>query len=128
MLRCEFSAGTMRSLRKQLRRRALDCGLSGRVLDDFVVAVNEIATNAVVHGGGSGTLSLSTGDGQLICEISDNGAGLPLAAPDGDGGGDLVAEAGRGLHLARALAGPITVSRGAGPAVVRLVADLPAPG
>lgn len=41
--------------------------------DDFVVAVNEIATNAIRHGGGGGVLRLWREPGALICDVRDTG-------------------------------------------------------
>jgi anti-sigma regulatory factor (Ser/Thr protein kinase) len=38
-----------------------------------VLAVNEIATNSVRHGGGTGTLRVWVGTRWLVCEIEDRG-------------------------------------------------------
>jgi anti-sigma regulatory factor (Ser/Thr protein kinase) len=40
---------------------------------DFTVAVNELATNTVKHGGGVGTLALWTEDGALVAQVRDGG-------------------------------------------------------
>ncbi|GAA3350637.1 hypothetical protein GCM10020358_77350 [Amorphoplanes nipponensis] len=55
--------------------------MTGERLDDFVVAVNELLTNAVRHGGGTGHLTLWTSDGSVVCDVSDYGAGLDAPAP-----------------------------------------------
>ncbi|MFI0854189.1 anti-sigma factor RsbA family regulatory protein [Streptomyces sp. NPDC021098] len=48
-------------------------GLPGERLDDFALAVTELTTNSVRHGGGSGTVSV-WGDGtQIVCEVRDRG-------------------------------------------------------
>jgi serine/threonine-protein kinase RsbW len=70
-------------LRKAVRRFAAQAGLHGQRLDDFVLAVNEIVTNAVMHGGGSGRLRLWRDNGAVCCEVSDQGPGLPAGRPTG---------------------------------------------
>jgi anti-sigma regulatory factor (Ser/Thr protein kinase) len=60
------------------------------------VAVNEIATNAVIHGGGPGTLRVWSERGSVVCEVSDPGQLIdPLAgrippAPDSEHGRGLL--------------------------------------
>lgn len=66
----------------------------------FVHAVLEAASNAVLHGGGSGRLTVRIADGELRGEVTDWGPGCtatmfaPGGAGSGDGGGHglLVAE------------------------------------
>lgn len=71
-------------------RAGLDAGRRG----DLTVAVNELATNSVRHGGGAGELRAWTVDGEVLCEIHDGGRITdPLtgrrnpqpASPDGRG-------------------------------------------
>jgi serine/threonine-protein kinase RsbW len=63
-----------------LRHTVASCaeraGLSGARLDDFVVAANELMTNAVRHGGGLGHVALWSEAGSVVCEVSDHGPGL----------------------------------------------------
>lgn len=48
-------------------------GLPDERVDDFTLAVTELTTNSVRHGGGSGTVSV-WGDGtQIVCEVRDRG-------------------------------------------------------
>ncbi len=49
-------------------------GLSADRTSDLVLAVSEVATNSVCHGGGGGTLRVWTDDQSLYCEIRDDGA------------------------------------------------------
>jgi DNA-binding GntR family transcriptional regulator/anti-sigma regulatory factor (Ser/Thr protein kinase) len=51
-------------------------GLAPKRLVDALLAVQEVASNAVVHGGGHGTLRTWTQDGRFVCEVSDEGPGL----------------------------------------------------
>jgi serine/threonine-protein kinase RsbW len=77
-----FDHAAITSLRHAVGRCAAEAGLTGDRLDDFVVAVNELLTNAVRHGGGSGRLSLWRSADAVVCEVSDAGPGLdrPLGA------------------------------------------------
>jgi anti-sigma regulatory factor (Ser/Thr protein kinase) len=71
-----FDRSRVTPLRHTVAARAGAAGLTGDRLDDFVVAVNELLTNAVRHGGGTGHLTLSAEDGTIVCEVSDHGGGL----------------------------------------------------
>lgn len=51
-------------------------GATAQEVQWFVLAVNEIVTNAIRHGGGSGVLRFWAGPEMLSCEVSDTGTGL----------------------------------------------------
>ncbi|MCK2220897.1 ATP-binding protein [Actinomadura sp. ATCC 31491] len=122
MLRVSFARGRITFLRRTVAEHAAYEGLSGRRLEDFVLAVNEITTNAVVHGGGHGRLRLWSHAGLLWCEVADEGPGLPPGwigdrpPPAGLSGG------GRGLWLTRMLCDHITIVSGPGGTVVTFAA------
>ncbi|MDF2712442.1 MAG: ATP-binding protein, partial [Nonomuraea muscovyensis] len=61
----DFARGRITVLRRAVTTYAAGMGLTGRRLEDFVLAVNEITTNAVLHGGGRGRLRLWARDGRL---------------------------------------------------------------
>jgi anti-sigma regulatory factor (Ser/Thr protein kinase) len=90
-----FDRSRVTTLRHAVASAAAGAGLSGQRLDDFVVAVNELLTNAVRHGGGAGRVSLWCAADSVVCEVSDHGAGLDRAdhperpAPDVPGGWGL---------------------------------------
>ena len=68
---------------------------------DLVLAENELATNSVTHGAGSGTLTLWAEDHSVICDVFDSGhLADPLA---GRRRPDARATGGRGLWLANQL-------------------------
>src|SRR2546430_16328364 len=73
----EFRRSDLGPVRHLVARRAADVGLFGHRLHSFVLAVNEITTNAVVHGGGFGRLRLWLARRPLGREISDTGPGKP---------------------------------------------------
>jgi anti-sigma regulatory factor (Ser/Thr protein kinase) len=50
----------------------------GRALD-VMLAVHELAANAVEHGGGTGRLRMSVTNRELICQVSDPGPPAPAS-------------------------------------------------
>ncbi|GAB3969808.1 hypothetical protein GCM10027615_24820 [Plantactinospora veratri] len=71
-----FDGDRVTEIRHAVAARAEAAGLSGARLDDFVLAVNELMTNAVRHGGGQGWLRLWRTGEILYCLVSDTGAGI----------------------------------------------------
>jgi anti-sigma regulatory factor (Ser/Thr protein kinase) len=112
VLCARFARGRITFLRRTVAEHAAYEGLTGRRLEDFVLAVNEIVTNAVVHGGGHGRLRLWSHDGHLWCEVTDEGPGLPpgwMSDMRPPAGFDF---RGRGLWLTRMLCEHITIVSG----------------
>jgi anti-sigma regulatory factor (Ser/Thr protein kinase) len=79
-----------------VRRRVADVGLDADLPPERIVdlqsAVNELATNSIQHGGGSGTLRTWYDDERVVCEIRDFGHVTDamigrLRPPDGRGRG-----------------------------------------
>ncbi|MFE9658290.1 ATP-binding protein [Micromonospora sp. NPDC006431] len=108
LLSQHFTAEAVTPLRHLLAARVTAAGLSGDDGDDFVLAVHELVTNAVRHGGGSGHLDLRQVDGVLVCEVTDHGAGsdaLPVDLPP------VHVPGGRGLWLAHQLTGALMLTR-----------------
>lgn len=77
------------------------------VLDEIVLLVSELSTNAVLHtaSGEGGTFEISIlpgpGPGSVRIEVRDSGSGrIPALRP-----GEALAETGRGLGLVELLAG-----------------------
>ncbi len=87
-------------LRAFVTSHATQAGAAAQSVGHFVQAVDEVATNAVEHGGGSGVLQIWTSPDTIVCEVSDTGAGLldPLA---GHLPPDRFTAHGHGLWLAR---------------------------
>ncbi|MGW1377413.1 ATP-binding protein [Streptomyces sp. NPDC002446] len=126
LLQRRFTARLLPQLRLLVEECAAREGLCEPRRGEFVLAVDEIAGNAVEHAGGSGQLVLRRVDDELECRISDAGPGfseavIPELLPGLDG-----ATKGRGLWLARLVADRFTVTAaapGAG-AVVTLAVRL----
>ena len=59
--------------RRMVAGFATEAGLSGDQVEDLVLAVNELTTNSVVHGGGFGTLLLWREGDAVVCEVRDAG-------------------------------------------------------
>ena len=88
--------------RTLVRAQVAAAGFVGRAADDLVLAVTEIATNALVHGDAPRQLWSYLDDGRLVFQVRDAGAALPdpltgYLPPDPD------RLDGRGLWLAHQL-------------------------
>jgi anti-sigma regulatory factor (Ser/Thr protein kinase) len=97
----EFRLDGLHAVRTVIASRAATFGLGRDWVNEFVLAVNEIAANSVRHGGGTGTVRLWQDDDVLVSEVRDRGhivdplAGWERPAVD--------ATDGRGLWLAHQL-------------------------
>ncbi|GAA2313946.1 ATP-binding protein [Streptomyces kunmingensis] len=125
LLECLFSLRDLPRLRLLIDEYAHRAGLAEPRRGEFVVAVDAVATNAIEHGGGGGTLILRRVDGRLECQIRDCGPGftdevIPAHAPHiGD------RTAGHGLWLASLVTDHFTVSAGSIGSIVALAMRLP---
>jgi serine/threonine-protein kinase RsbW len=117
-----FGASELRALRDEVATLAASAGLLEPRLADFVLAVNEVMTNVVRHGGGRGRLRLWLTEGRLRCEIADQGPGIPSGRLVQDELPPGSATGGRGLWLARRLCDAMTVETGPDGTIVRLFA------
>jgi anti-sigma regulatory factor (Ser/Thr protein kinase) len=103
-----FTADSVTALRHAVLAAIGSAGLSGPRADDFALAVHELMTNAVRHGGGAGRLELRLLADVVTCEVIDQGGaadGLPVRLVPADQPG------GRGLWLAHRLAGSLMLVR-----------------
>jgi anti-sigma regulatory factor (Ser/Thr protein kinase) len=89
-----FTAQDLRRVRRFVSSYA-EGSLGKARTDGLVLAVNELATNSVRHGGGEGTLRIWTHEDVLVCEIQDAGhitdprAGQTPPTPDQPSGRGL---------------------------------------
>src|SRR5262249_7078303 len=68
-----FGARDLARVRDFVRGLAEDAALPQERRDDLVLAIHELATNSVRHGGGYGVLLAWRENGTLVCEVSDGG-------------------------------------------------------
>src|SRR5205085_9887921 len=68
-----FSGGPLGDLRRFVAEHATAAGVSAARAKDLVLAVNEVATNSIRHGGGDGILRVWQDRGSFICEVRDGG-------------------------------------------------------
>jgi len=68
-----FETGDLGRLRSFLTGQAALAGLDEERTAALVMALNEIATNCLRHGGGHGEMYIWRDHGSLVCEVSDQG-------------------------------------------------------
>jgi anti-sigma regulatory factor (Ser/Thr protein kinase) len=122
-----FDAGTLPGLRRAVQAEAVAAGMPRDRADEVMLAVHELAANAVRHGGGTGRVRLEMADGALRCQVSDTGhaSDTGQAGHAGRSGADGFTRAGavvtgrpslfrpgHGLWLVRSLADQIAVVPG----------------
>jgi anti-sigma regulatory factor (Ser/Thr protein kinase) len=107
-----FGRDEIAVLRREVYGRLTAAGLGGERLQGFVLAVNEVLTNVVLHAGGQGRAVLWLAGGSVWCAVSDGGPGIParyLRRPEVP---DTFDTGGRGIWLAHQLCDEVTVATG----------------
>jgi anti-sigma regulatory factor (Ser/Thr protein kinase) len=112
-LELRFGLEDLLSVRRSIGSFVEDAGLSRTHTEEFVLAVNEIATNAVVHGRPPTSLRAWHVDDEVVVEVTDGGDGIRnvLAGqlrPPADSLG------GRGLWLTRLVCDAVEVCNAGG--------------
>ncbi|WP_433469361.1 anti-sigma factor RsbA family regulatory protein [Spirillospora sp. CA-128828] len=93
-------------------------GLGADAVGDLELAVNELAANSCLHGGGTGTARLWTEGGQVVCEVRDTGTITdPLAGRRPAG---MSPFGGRGILMVNHLADLVRVHTGPGGTTIRV--------
>jgi serine/threonine-protein kinase RsbW len=112
-----FRAGDLPLVRRRTASWASRAGMPADTADDFVIAVNEIATNAVRHGSPEATLQLWADGRACLAEIGDRGRW-----PDGSGSVPRrpAEHGGMGLEVARMVCDDLRVQTGRSGTQVRL--------
>ncbi|MFI7421935.1 anti-sigma factor RsbA family regulatory protein [Nonomuraea sp. NPDC049684] len=65
--------GDLHRVRRHVRATAERLGLSRPLTDRLLLTVNEVAANAVEHGGGHGDLAIWTDGNAVVCDVTDPG-------------------------------------------------------
>jgi anti-sigma regulatory factor (Ser/Thr protein kinase) len=105
-------------VRRFVARHAPQLGLSPARLEELVLAVNEVATNAIRHGGGRGELRMWRSGQRVLCQVDDPGQlgdgffGYVPAEPASAGG--------HGLWITRQLCDLVEIRGGPAGTTVRL--------
>ena len=113
-----FDSRSLYALRAATAAYASQAGLPPSRAGDVVVAVHELAANAICHGAGRGQLRMWQADGVLYCRVADGG----VASADGrdrpgPGSGyrpPWPGEHGRGLWVVREVADHLHLDSGPG--------------
>jgi anti-sigma regulatory factor (Ser/Thr protein kinase) len=112
-----FRSGDLGRLRAFVAEQAGLAGLGEAPAEALVLAVNEIATNSIRHGGGHGELHAWTDGESLVCEVSDSG--LITAPMAGRLQPPLGAAGGGGLWVANQVCDLVEIYSSAGGTAVR---------
>jgi anti-sigma regulatory factor (Ser/Thr protein kinase) len=93
--------------RARTRACASRAGFPEDRAEDMVLAVHELAANAIVHGGGAGRLRVWNLAGALLCQVDDGGrpgSARPGAFSEQVAVNSLPCEPGHGLWVVRQVA------------------------
>jgi anti-sigma regulatory factor (Ser/Thr protein kinase) len=107
-----FGRDEITLVRHEVSTRLTAAGLAGDRLHGFVLAVNEVVTNVVLHAGGQGRLALWLAGGSAWCTVTDSGPGIPahlLSHSEVPGAFEV---GGRGIWLAYQLCDEVTMATG----------------
>jgi anti-sigma regulatory factor (Ser/Thr protein kinase) len=117
-----FAGPDIPALRRLVALKVERAGLRPRRCDELVLAIDEVLTNSVRHGGGSGQLEIWVAGGRLWFQIIDQGPGMAqVPAPRQP----APAEAGgRGLWIARQLTDDFHITTGPRGTSVTAAVDL----
>lgn len=114
----EFDLTTLHLVRSLVDEAASVFGLDVRRREECVLAVSEIATNSLVHGGGRGKFRCWVDDQRLVCEVVDAGRiDEPLVGRIRPAPGQV---GGHGLWLANQLADLVQIRSNERGTVVRV--------
>ncbi|GAA3806106.1 hypothetical protein GCM10022226_27760 [Sphaerisporangium flaviroseum] len=98
-----FCVGDLPDVRDFAALHARRAGMVEGDIGDFLVAVNEVATNAVTHGADKARLRIWCQSGDLMIDVHDDGHWVPDKTPGLEAPHDY-STSGMGLWVARRLA------------------------
>lgn len=118
-----FDPDTLPALRANVLIQACRAGLSESRARDVVLAVHELAANAIRHGAGAGRLRIWTLARELCCQV-DDGDPPPAGEPADPASSSLASGPGHGLWLVRQVADWVHVTSGPGGTRVKIAFTL----
>ena len=126
-----FDADSLYALRAAVAAHITEAALAPGRADDLVIAVHELAANAVRHGAGHGRLRIWRSEAALLCEVSDDGLPDVAKTPDAPEPPEAPpwrAEPGHGLSLVRQVADQTTLRSGPSGTMATITFALGPPG
>ena len=123
LLSASFGGAQLVIMRRAVDRAAAGLGLDEVRRQDLVLAVGELITNAVRHGGGRGRLELWVSQGRLWFRVSDEGPGMAVAVPAVAPPASI--PGGRGLWIARQVTEQMQLSTGPDGTTIECAIALP---
>jgi anti-sigma regulatory factor (Ser/Thr protein kinase) len=117
----EFDADVLAGLREAVLGYATACGMPEDRAIDVMLAVHELAANAIRHGPGHGRLRLHVTASTLHCEVSDPGP----SSRDGRAVVPWPVEQGHGLWLVHTTAENVRVTSGPRGSLITAMFTLP---
>lgn len=126
-----FDDESLYALRAAVAAHAGWAGLPPDRADDLVVAVHELAANAVRHGAGHGRVRLWLDGPAVRCEVADDGPPPAAGSADGPAGrpaSQWPVEHGHGLWLVREVADEFSLRSVDGGATANIAFRLTRPG
>jgi anti-sigma regulatory factor (Ser/Thr protein kinase) len=119
-----FERGGLYTLRATVAAHASAQGASPVQVEHLVIIASELATNAIAHGGGCGSLRLWRDGDQLYCQVSDAGPGIPEPRTAGTQPPPPHLPGGRGVWIARQLCDRLDIAAGPDGTTITAMIDL----
>jgi anti-sigma regulatory factor (Ser/Thr protein kinase) len=107
-----FGVDDITVVRHAVQDSLIAAGFSGDRLQAFVLAVNEVITNVVLHAGGHGRIVLRPENGSAWCTVTDSGPGIPQRYQHPPEVPEAFEVGGRGIWLAYRLCDEVTMATG----------------
>jgi anti-anti-sigma factor len=123
-----FDGDSLYALRAAVAAHGSRAGLAEGSVGDLVLAVHELAANAVRHGAGRGRLRIWTAGGVLRCKVTDDGAPRTSGPDDARDPAQWTVEPGHGLWVVRQVADQASLHGGASGTVAAVSFTLGPPG
>lgn len=115
-----FSLAELPDLREFAAGEALLRGMREEAVGDFLVALNEVATNAVTHGSIKARLGIRREGPDLVVAVHDDGRDWRFEGEPGHDPPPENATSGMGLWVARLLSDDLHVTTGPGGTTVTM--------
>ena len=107
-----FGHNDITTLRHEVSAQLGPLGLSADRRHGYLLAINEVITNVVLHAGGNGRLVLRVESGAVWCVVTDSGPGIPGGGVNDVRAPEAFEVGGRGLWLAHQLCDDVTTATG----------------